>query len=1703
QEAPNEAVDGQEEEWGVLALLELVIADSVVNAGVIYDERGGSCYPVVLRLLQAAAFVQPVGAASNDEDDVDTSVTNGDVRAELQLFVLRELDDVCRTILKVEGTAPSRWSLDSLGAVVAAVAEAAAEGYLPGTECLLSALQIAVGILYDVNCDAAREVMGREGLTNLRCEVMTGCDIIAVTTARHAAANGLVGKSSTDSEPHPLVPVLEHILDNLMVLIATLGGNSPTARGSYKKGNESPKRALSSRLTAGLPNIPTQMQLIGGGRQAKQQVNSSGHGAGDDSSGRRRSSHFDISPGFMASVAGLAALEPKAPDSPVASPALSRRASSRTNNGGGTRRLWERDSPGTGGRGQEDGSLTMVDKHLHDGDTLLVTGVMAEIWPVLGSESTALRTVSLRICSAFLTKRRVLMAELLGDLLVGGFDLLLPGGKSDDPSSEAFLGRQIDFSGWVSSVEGSERYKQTGRAICDKSYSVLPHSSAPAGLSLAIRRARGVATDDSSPLPGRSNSLASGNSPSTPSRGATQLLGKDARSIWVDSSIQRADMIAKTYDKVALSHRRWVWSGVDDLAWSALRWKQYLREAKGDFSLWGGGLYCHLKRSRSNPSQPCDILEVKWRLDLTEGPQRIRRRLVQNYRFFENYDVMGPDGRSFGELHTSAIEQRQEEGEEEQEEEENVSEPPPEPVITDLTSLIKDVSKKVGFTLRPESLFDLEELEVLEEAEGDDSEGDEEAEREGVVEEGLEAERSQPTVKDSQERTETLHSEMSGEFSTADTPRLAAGSAGEEEKAMAGYNIGDVGHKAPVSAAVSHLKDDGQWSDNEVIIGLMEPEDWPVQASGNVLRSVGLEMHKGILLVCKGGVYIIDGFEKAEAFPSFPQSKEQDALQGLRRIRPPPQAAAQQLSNTDFAPKIRVLLRRASYKSNDADTAGARAASRSVSPVPARTSERDSEALQGDGGLDQGHVPGDDLQLLQGVAIQRITCDQVAAVYKRRYQLRDVALEIIDVQGRSVLVSFDSQDQQEEVLTMLLTRSLPNSIFVKGKANLHLHAASTIQQMRTAYRRFMQHLRVSTTKRWQSGKSEGALWSHSKNIHLSIHPSSGRSFNDLTQYPVFPWVLSDYTSEEIDLSDPSVYRDLSKPMGALGDARAHQFVERYQAVVESAEESGEEPDPPAFHYGTHYSCAGYILYYLVRLEPFTHLALNLQGGRFDKPDRLFRDIRSSWESAAHENLQDVRELVPEFFYLPEFLVNSNRFDFGTTQKGHPVHHVELPPWAKGDPREFVRIHRQALESHHVSKNLHHWVDLVFGYKQRGIEAVKAQNVFVHLTYEGQVDLDAIEDPMMREATLAQIQEFGQTPARIFLRPHPRREVPTVVRVDSNGMRSVDSSAIAWHKHSTPALCMAGAPENVMLRPMNQSSATGGLPGLFGAAGDVRLEKDKILGVGAGAILYPRATDKYIRFGGPNFGISFHSPSSSVKAGATDKLLSAHMDLHLKPVTCAKCTEDGNTIITGSEDAMVRIWGVYQYRRGGQIMRTLDLRTTLSGHQKEVSCVDVSAPNSLVVSGGMDQRVLVWDLSRFTFVRELPGHHQPITAVSINGHNGNVVTLSGAELRVWTQNGDLLARCTVTTMRRGFPTCLVSTDCPDWQDGVVAVTGHENGEVSLWGIKWQRNKGARAEVPALGEDVLAGLMALRHSPPKQLLLLRAINVAQEMELTHSP
>lgn len=379
----------------------------------------------------------------------------------------------------------------------------------------------------------------------------------------------------------------------------------------------------------------------------------------------------------------------------------------------------------------------------------------------------------------------------------------------------------------------------------------------------------------------------------------------------------------------------------------------------------------------------------------------------------------------------------------------------------------------------------------------------------------------------------------------------------------------------------------------------------------------------------------------------------------------------------------------------------------------------------------------------------------LVSVSKRRFLFRDVALEIFFTDGTSYLLTLFSARIRDELCNQLGSKA-PQ---VTGSAG-HSRPEDMLrfetlrsqedapQSIGSKFASVFGHLPSNpATRKWVKGEIS--------NFHylMLINTLAGRTFNDLTQYPVFPWVLADYTSEELDLTNPRTFRDFSRPMGCQNPDREAGFKERYNAFAEM----GDDNSPP-FHYGTHYSSAMIVSSYLIRLQPFVKSYLLLQGGTFDHADRLFYSIRKAWESATRGNMSDVRELIPEFFYLPEFLVNSNKYDFGVLQNmTTAIDSVELPPWAKGDPKIFIEKHREALESPYVSENLHHWIDLVFGSKQKGEAAVEAVNVFHHLSYKGAKDLDAINDPMERLATIGIIHNFGQTPHQIFQRPHAQRE----------------------------------------------------------------------------------------------------------------------------------------------------------------------------------------------------------------------------------------------------------------------------------------------------------------------------------------------------------
>nr|XP_021503591.1 neurobeachin-like protein 2 isoform X3 [Meriones unguiculatus] len=582
---------------------------------------------------------------------------------------------------------------------------------------------------------------------------------------------------------------------------------------------------------------------------------------------------------------------------------------------------------------------------------------------------------------------------------------------------------------------------------------------------------------------------------------------------------------------------------------------------------------------------------------------------------------------------------------------------------------------------------------------------------------------------------------------------------------------------------------------------------------------------------------------------------------------------------------------------------------------------------------------------------------------------------------------------------------------------------------------------------------------------MQLNTIAGRTYNDLSQYPVFPWVLQDYVSPVLDLSNPAVFRDLSKPIGVVNPKHAQLVREKYESFEDPAGTIDK------FHYGTHYSNAAGVMHYLIRVEPFTSLHVQLQSGRFDCSDRQFHSVAAAWQ-ARLESPADVKELIPEFFYFPDFLENQNGFDLGCLQlTNEKVGDVVLPPWASS-PEDFIQQHRRALESEYVSTHLHEWIDLIFGYKQRGPAAEEALNVFYYCTYEGAVDLDHVADERERKALEGIISNFGQTPCQLLKEPHPPRlsaeeAANRLARLDTNSPSVFQN--LDQLKAFFAEVVSEGVPLVLALVPHRQSHSfiTQGSSDML-----VTMSANGLLGTHSW-LPYDRNINNYFSFskdptmGNPKMQKLLSGPwvpgtSGQALAVAPDgKLLfsGGHWDgslrvttlprgkllnqlsRHLDVVTCLALDTCGIYLISGSRDTTCMVWRVLQQVcMPGRPVRALYPRPegglsaglapkpvqVLYGHEAAVSCVAISTELDMAVSGSEDGTVIIHTVRRGQFVAALkpPGATLlgPVSHLAL-GSEGQIVVQScacerpGAQvtysLHLYSVNGRLRASLPLT------------------------------------------------------------------------------------------
>ena len=296
------------------------------------------------------------------------------------------------------------------------------------------------------------------------------------------------------------------------------------------------------------------------------------------------------------------------------------------------------------------------------------------------------------------------------------------------------------------------------------------------------------------------------------------------------------------------------------------------------------------------------------------------------------------------------------------------------------------------------------------------------------------------------------------------------------------------------------------------------------------------------------------------------------------------------------------------------------------------------------------------------------------------------------------------------------------------------------------YSRFFRSLGIQD--QWVNGKISNF------DYLMKLNFFSGRSFLEPSLYPFFPWIIQNYSTETLDLDDDSIFRDLSKPMGTMSQPRLDELRSHLSDYLTF---SGQN-----FLYNSCYVSPLCVFLWLMRLEPFTTLHINLQSGKFDHAARLFASMSTAFKMASC-HMNDYRELVPEFFFCPAFFENRNHFDLGQSD-GKDVNDVELPKWASSS-MEFIYIHRKVLESDRVSEMLHQWIDLMWGYKQTGKEAVDADNTFDPMLYQSIWTEENLKNEKQRRVIESMLIHCGHIPPQLFRHPHP----PKLKKPKESGM----------------------------------------------------------------------------------------------------------------------------------------------------------------------------------------------------------------------------------------------------------------------------------------------------------------------------------------------
>ena len=307
-----------------------------------------------------------------------------------------------------------------------------------------------------------------------------------------------------------------------------------------------------------------------------------------------------------------------------------------------------------------------------------------------------------------------------------------------------------------------------------------------------------------------------------------------------------------------------------------------------------------------------------------------------------------------------------------------------------------------------------------------------------------------------------------------------------------------------------------------------------------------------------------------------------------------------------------------------------------------------------------------------------IPLDKILFVLLRIYYYRNSGLEIYTLDNKSYYFNFweDLRINKTEEIIQIFNNNLK---LIKDSGN------KILGWFNNDYIDLLNPLFNEDIFSWDKKKF---FYSNFDKLMI-INIFSNRSFNDLYQYPVFPMLYN-----EIELT-----RNLAQPIGfqELNDEskeRKQLIIDTYNAQESFYEENNDNEEP--YYFNLMYSNIIYTCNYLIRVFPYSFIAIEYQGDGFDDPNRLFYSINSTFLNTLSQR-GDFRELIPEIFYFPPLFYNKNNIELYKISNGNEIDLVNIENFNEGGSRKysFLRDMRQYLNEAKINS----WIDLIFGVKK--------------------------------------------------------------------------------------------------------------------------------------------------------------------------------------------------------------------------------------------------------------------------------------------------------------------------------------------------------------------------------------------------------------------